>query len=153
MTEVQVQRATLDQIDELLPLFDGYRQFYKQPSDLPGARRFLGERLLQGESVILLASVSGRAVGFTQLYPLFSSVTMERLWQLNDLFVDPAVRGQGVGEALLQRAASFSRAMGAKGLTLETGAENLGAQRLYERMGFEREQGCYHYLLRTTGAE
>lgn len=153
MTEVQIHRATLEQLDELVPLFDGYRQFYKQPSDLQGARRFLGERLLQGESVILLAYVSGRAVGFTQLYPLFSSVSMERLWLLNDLFVDSGLRGQGVGEALLVQAATFCRAMGAKGLSLETAEDNLGAQRLYERMGFVREEGCYHYFRRTTSAD
>ncbi|HLO04610.1 MAG TPA: GNAT family N-acetyltransferase [Symbiobacteriaceae bacterium] len=143
---IQIRRATIEQLDELVPLFDGYRQFYQQASDRPGARRFLAERLLQGESIILLAYMAERAVGFTQLYPLFSSVSMERLWLLNDLFVQPDLRGQGVGEALLEQAAALSQAMGAKGLALETGVTNQGAQRLYERLGFAREEGSYHYF-------
>lgn len=146
---IQVRRATIEQLDELVPLFDGYRQFYKQASDLPGARRFLGERLLHGESVVLMAYLDGRAVGFTQLYPLFSSVSMERLWVLNDLFVLPELRGQGVGEALIEQAAALSRSMGAKGLALETGVTNEGAQRLYERLGFVREDDVYHYFRST----
>lgn len=148
-TQIQIRRATIDDLDQLVPLFDGYRQFYSQASDLPGARRFLGERLLRNESMILLAYQGDRAVGFTQLYPLFSSVSMERLWVLNDLFVLPEMRGQGVGEALIEQAAALSRSMGAKGLTLETGLTNDGAQRLYERLGFVREDEVYHYFRST----
>lgn len=143
---IQIRRATIEQLDDLVPLFDGYRRFYEQASDLQGARRFLSERILHGESVVLLAYQGSQAVGFTQLYPLFSSVTMERLWLLNDLFVQPEVRGQGVGEALIEQAAALCRSMGAKGLTLETGVTNLGAQRLYERHGYHREEGVYHYF-------
>lgn len=146
---IQIRRASIEQLDELVPLFDGYRQFYAQASDLPGARRFLADRLLNGESLILLAYAADRAVGFTQLYPTFSSVSMERLWVLNDLFVLPDLRGQGVGEALIERAAALSQAMGAKGLALETAETNLGAQRLYERRGFVREEGFYHYFRST----
>lgn len=146
MAQIQIRRASIEQLDDVVPLFDGYRQFYKQASDLPGARRFLGERLLRGESVILVAYIDEQAVGFTQLYPLFSSVSMERVWVLNDLFVKPDLRGHGVGEALLEQAATFSQSMGAKGLALETEVTNVGAQRLYERNGYHREDDVYHYF-------
>ena len=103
MPEVRSVRAELDDLDALAPLFDAYRQFYGEASDLPGARIFLGDRLKRGESVIFLAVVDRAVVGFTQLYPSFSSVSMKRLWVLNDLFVTPDARTSGAGRALLER--------------------------------------------------
>ena len=96
-------------------LFDAYRVFYSQPSDPARARDFLRERMGAGESVVLLAMLDGRAAGFTQLYPLFSSVRTARLWLLNDLFVDPAARRRGVAQALMHAAADFARGEGAAG--------------------------------------
>jgi len=90
-------RATIDQLDLIAPLFDGYRQFYKQPSNVDKARQFIKDRLIRHESVIFLALLDEAAVGFTQLYPSFSSTSMQRLWILNDLFVAPDGRRSGVG--------------------------------------------------------
>jgi GNAT superfamily N-acetyltransferase len=141
-------RATLDHLAILAPLFDAYRQFYKQPSDLAGARQFLSERLANDESVIFLALGEDAGLGFTQLYPSFSSTSMKRLWILNDLFVVPEARREGIGEALLERARQFAIETGAKGLMLETATDNLTAQRLYERLGWQRETEFYVYHLR-----
>ena len=105
MTDVRAVRAALDDLEALVPLFDAYRQFYAQPSDPEGARAFLSDRLKRGESVIFLAVTEGMVVGFTQLYPSFSSVSMQRLWILNDLFVTPDARNVGAGRVLLERAA------------------------------------------------
>ena len=138
-------RAELDDLDALVPLFDGYRRFYEQPSDVAGARAFLGERIKRNESVIFLAVADGTIVGFTQLYPLFFSVSMERLWLLNDLFVAADARRTGAGRALLERAERHAREMGAKGLTLTTGNANLTAQRLYESCGWTRDTEFTHY--------
>ena len=148
-SEVRIVTATLDQIEDLIPLFDGYRQFYKQEHDLAAARRFLEERLILRESVIFLAYLDTRAVGFTQLYPSFSSVSMQRLWILNDLYVAPEIRGHRIGEALIEKAAQFSSRMGAKGLSLETAADNVSAQALYERVSFVRDTEFYRYYLAT----
>jgi GNAT superfamily N-acetyltransferase len=145
---VTITRAALDHLDILTPLFDGYRQFYQQPSDLAGARQFLSERLSKNESVIFLALDGDTGLGFTQLYPSFSSVSMKRLWILNDLFVAPEARKRGVGEALMERARQFAIETGAKGLMLETAIDNYTAQRLYERMGWQRENDSYVYNLR-----
>ncbi len=142
---MEVRKATLNDLSQLAVLFDAYRQFYKQPTDLAGATAFLEERLLNRESVIFMAVHEGHVAGFTQLYPLFSSVSMQRQWLLNDLFVAPAFRGQGVGEMLIDAAKGWARASGAKGLQLETQEDNLTAQRLYNRAGFEKEVGFYHY--------
>lgn len=144
---LQVIPAGLEHLEALAPLFDGYRQFYKQESDLTGAKAFLEARLQREESVVFLALEGTEALGFTQLYPSFSSVSMARLWILNDLFVNPAARGKGVGEALLARAAEFARETGAVGLQLETATDNYPAQGLYQRAGWRRETAFYTYVL------
>ena len=114
-----VKRAAVADLDAVAPLFDAYRQFYGQRSDLAAARAFLEERLRREESVIFLASADGEgneALGFTQLYPSFSSVSVRRLWILNDLFVRPGIRRGGVGRRLLERAREWAIETDAKGL-------------------------------------
>jgi GNAT superfamily N-acetyltransferase len=145
MAEVRTVRAELDDLDAVVPLFDGYRRFYGQRSDPDGARAFLADRLKRGESVIFLAVADGAVVGFTQLYPLFSSVSMKRLWLLNDLFVAPGARTSGAGRALLERAERWAAETGAKGLTLSTQITNLPAQRLYEACGWTKDDEFLHY--------
>ena len=145
MPEVRSVRAELDDLAALVPLFDAYRRFYGQPSDLSSARTFLADRFKRGESVIFLAVVDGAIVGFTQLYPSFSSVSMKRLWVLNDLFVTPDARKSGAGRALLERAERWAAETGAKGLTLSTQITNLGAQRLYEACGWTKDDEFLHY--------
>ena len=145
MPEVRSVRAELDDLDTLVPLFDAYRRFYGQESDVAGARAFLADRFKRGESVIFLAVVDGAIVGFTQLYPTFSSVSMKRLWVLNDLFVAPDARKSGAGRALLERAERWAAETGAKGLTLSTEITNLPAQRLYEACGWTKDDEFIHY--------
>jgi GNAT superfamily N-acetyltransferase len=137
--ELDVRRATLEDLDILVPLFDQYRQFYRQPSDSDGAHRFLRERLERSQSVILLAFDDTTAIGFTQLYPSFSSGAMAPIFILNDLFVAPAARRRGAGSALLQAAAQHGRHLGAIRLVLSTELANTTAQSVYERMGWKRD--------------
>ena len=145
---MRIIRATADDLDRLAVLFDGYRSFYEQPSDVDGARAFLAERLAAGESVVFMAEdEEGRAMGFTQLYPLFSSVRMGRVWLLNDLYVDAAARRTGLGDALMQAAEEFAREQGALGMQLETAEDNHAGQALYERRGWTVERGFLHYGL------
>jgi GNAT superfamily N-acetyltransferase len=145
MPEVRTVRAELHDLDALVPLFDGYRRFYGQRSDPDGARAFLADRMKRGESVIFLAVVDGTIVGFTQLYPQFSSVSMQKLWLLNDLFVAADARTSGAGRALLERAERWAAETGAKGLTLSTQITNLTAQRLYEASGWTKDDEFIHY--------
>lgn len=149
---IEVVRATIDDLPQLVPLFDGYRRFYQAPSDLEGAQRFLQAHFAQQTSVIFLAFGTNeqgerQAWGFTQLYPSFSSVSMKRLWILNDLFVAPEARRAGVGRALLERARQFAEETHAKGLTLQTATDNYTAQAVYEAMGWQRETEFYAYNL------
>jgi ribosomal protein S18 acetylase RimI-like enzyme len=127
-------------LDLIVPLFDVYRVFYRRTSDIEAARRFLRERFEREESVILLAFRDSIAVGFIQLYPMFSSAAMARSFVLNDLFVAPDARRLGVGEALLEAAAEYGRSVGAFRLTLSTELTNEAAQALYEKAGWIRDQ-------------
>lgn len=134
---VNVRRATLADLDALADLFDAYRQFYAQPADMPGARAFLEARLANAESVIFIA---GDAAGFTQLYPLFTSVGMRRLWLLNDLYVAGDQRRGGVASALMNAAHAHAAGTGAAGVLLETGKTNAPAQALYRKLGYRRNE-------------
>ncbi len=145
MSHVTIVQASLEDIELVAPLFDAYRQFYGQPPKLEQARRFLTERLTGNESVVFLALNDGVGVGFTQLYPSFSSLSMKQLWILNDLFVAATARKQGVGEALLERARQFALETNAQGLILETAVDN-PARKLYERLGW-KEDATFHYFL------
>src|SRR5262249_23742776 len=107
--EVTVRQATVAEVDLIAPLFDQYRQFYRKTGDLEGARRFLLERFANLQSVIFLAFAGDTAVGFTQLYPSFSSASMAPIFVLNDLFVQPDARVRGAGTALLAAAAEHGR--------------------------------------------
>jgi GNAT superfamily N-acetyltransferase len=140
--------ASLADLDALVPLFDGYRRFYGQASDPELARRFLDERLRLGDTVILLAEAEGTVVGFTHLFPIFSSTRCRRLWLLNDLFVEPAIRAHGAGRVLLAAARAHAEATGACGLELATAHSNLPAQRLYQAMGWTLDEEFRHYELR-----
>ena len=144
----QIQQVTIHDLDTLVALFDGYRQFYGQPADLARARSFLAERFRQHESLILLArDGQGEGLGFTQLYPLFSSVRTVRTYLLNDLFVSPSARRQGVAAALLNAAAEEARSRGAASLSLSTALDNAPAQALYESLGWRRDRQFCEYGL------
>jgi ribosomal protein S18 acetylase RimI-like enzyme len=145
--EVEIVQATPADVGAVAPLFDAYRQFYNRPPNEEAARRFLFARLSKGESVLFVAQRGQDAVGFVHLYPVFSSVNLARQWILNDLYVTPGVRKQGVGLALAERARQFAESTQADGLTLETAADNQVAQRLYERLGWKRDEQFYRYFL------
>lgn len=142
-----VRQAAVSDLDSLVPLFDGYRQFYRQPSELDRIRKFLLERFEHNQSVIFVALVDGRPVGFTQLYPSFSSGALARIYILNDLFVDPQARHAGVGRALVKAAADYARRVGALRLILSTELTNTAAQALYEKLGWQRNTRFCSYQL------
>ena len=139
--------ANIDHLEEVASLFDAYRVFYKQTSDIESVKKFLGERIMNNESIIYLAYEDKEAVGFTQLYPLFSSVSMKPMYLLNDLYVKSSHRGKGIGEALINRAKVLCEKEQNKGLALQTATDN-PAQKLYERLGFVKDHDLYYYWTR-----
>lgn len=142
---VEIILAGEAQLPALVPLFDQYRVFYKQATDLATAQIFLSERISRGESVIFMAYEGKEALGFTQLYKSFSSVSMQPIYILNDLYVTHDARNKGIGERLLKQAQAYCRQKGFKGLALETATGN-PAQHLYERLGWEKDSHCFHYF-------
>lgn len=145
---MEVFQACSEHLEEVSKLFDQYRVFYSSSSDHEAARKFLGERFEKGDSTIFVASLDGRVVGFTQLYPSFSSVSMKRVWILNDLFVDENYRGSGIAKSLMNTAENFARETGAIRVILATQISNGAAQSLYESRGYTKDTEFYHYALR-----
>ena len=143
----EVIHATVNDIEALAPLFDQYRVWYGMESDLNGARNFLSQRLQSSESVVFLAVVDNTPVAFAQLYPLFSSVSMECVWLLNDLFVAEANRKQGIGTSLLETVTQFGRETGALRMEMATGVDNFAAQTLYKSRGWQQNETFLHYSL------
>ena len=149
MSHITVRHATSADVELLVPLFEGYRAFYRCTPNPKAARVFLEQRLQRGESTVFIAidETKPTGAGFVQLYPVFSSLQMKPAWILNDLFVDPAYRGQHVSRLLMEAAHMFAVDTRAAYLTLETARDNTTAQRLYESLGYKAEQQFVQYIL------
>jgi GNAT superfamily N-acetyltransferase len=141
--------ATFDWLPQMAVLFDMYRVFYQKTSDITAATDFLKDRLTQNDSQIflLVAENETQVVGFTQLYPLWSSTRMGKLWLLNDLFIHPAHRGHGFAHLLMERAKQLARETNAVGVMLETAKTNDIGNKLYPKAGFELDTqfNWYHW--------
>ena len=137
--DFRIRLATPDDLDAAAALFDAYRRFYGQPSDVAAARAFLADRMARGESTVHLAWRGADAIGFVQCYPMFSSVRMKPIRVLNDLYVDAGARRGGVARALLDAAADAARAAGAARIVLETAHDNAAARALYRAAGWVEE--------------
>ena len=146
---IQIERAGLTDLDELVRLFEAYRDFYRCELDARAARAYLEARLRNAESTVFLAwqdlGAGRRAVGFTQLYPCWASLKLAPSWVLYDLYVDGSARRAGVAKLLLDRAIAHARESGAKVVVLETAVDNTSAQALYESTGWKRDTDFYTY--------
>jgi ribosomal protein S18 acetylase RimI-like enzyme len=136
----RVRRAEIGDLPGLAPLFDGYRRFYGQSGDLEASGAFLADRVERRESILLIAEEGSTPLGFSQLYPAFSSVRLELTYILNDLFVASEARGQGVASALLDASEEAAREEGAASLTLSTARDNMPAQSLYQKAGWRQDE-------------
>jgi ribosomal protein S18 acetylase RimI-like enzyme len=141
---LDIRKVTKDDVALVAILFDAYRVFYQQTSDLQAAFNFLEHRISKNESVIFVATIKGEAVGFIQLYPVFSSVSLKSAWLLNDLFVAENARKQGVAESLLQQAKQFGLETKAAYMLLQTAADNYKAQSVYEKNGWVKTHDFFY---------
>ena len=142
---MKIVRATADDALLIAPLLDQYRVFYEQAPDLDAAEQFVRKLLSRSESIVFLAFKGETVIGFTQLFPSFSTVSLQRIYILNDLFVAPDFRKLGVGRALLAAAQQYCIEQGGKGLALETATDN-PAQKLYTKLGWTKDTHCFHYF-------
>jgi ribosomal protein S18 acetylase RimI-like enzyme len=141
---MEIRKASVEDAAIVALLFDSYRSFYKQAPDVDAAYNFIKERLQQNESVIFIAFIKDNAVGFVQLYPIFTSVGMKRAWLLNDLYIHVSSRGKGVATALLDAAKEFAKNTGSKWLMLQTASDNYTAQALYKKNGWKKETDVFY---------
>ncbi|MCB9284311.1 MAG: GNAT family N-acetyltransferase [Lewinellaceae bacterium] len=143
---IQIIPATLTDLPAFVKLFESYREYYGQTPDRLGALQFLTERLRQKDSVIFLAHFNDRLVGFTQLYPLHSSLRMRKIWLLNDVFVLPEFRGMTIGRQLIDHCKAYARKTRSMGLMLEAEKTNEQGNKLYQRTGFVLDTAHNYYF-------
>ena len=141
-----ISRASISDLAELQPLVEKYREFYKQPEN-PKTVQFLTDRLENDEAVVFIARVDGNPVGFTMIYPTFSTVSLSAVWLLNDLYVAETSRGQGVANLLMDAAETAAREAGATRIFLRTAHDNTQAQALYESRGWKQDEVFRRYDL------
>jgi ribosomal protein S18 acetylase RimI-like enzyme len=144
---MNVTRAVSSNIPKLVNLFNQYRIFYGEKTDLQAATSFLKSRFKNEDSVILIAHENSQTGGFIQLYPSFSSVGMQKIWILNDLFVDTDFRRQNVARNLMEAAREYAKETGALRIDLATQISNIFAQNLYESMSYTKNESFFHYSL------
>lgn len=144
---MKICMVTQQTMGDVVPLFNAYREFYGQSSDLQQAEQFIQERVMGAESIICLAYLEEEPVGFAQLFPVFSSVAMKRAFLLNDLFVAKQARKQGVAQALMEQCYSYCQQEDARYMMLETARDNVQAQKLYEKMGMTIDETVYYYSI------
>ncbi len=141
MAAFTTRQATIADLDAVAPLFDAYRQFYKQDPDLPRARQFLKERMEREESIVFVAVTEAEViVGFCQLYPTFCSVRAANTHVLYDLFVRPDARGLGAARSLMLAAERRAATTGVAKMELSTARDNTIAQSLYESLDWVRDE-------------
>ncbi|MDP1421879.1 GNAT family N-acetyltransferase [Peribacillus simplex] len=144
---MEIYQATIEDLKGVSNLFNFYRVFYQKSSDLDNAKTYIKKRLESKDSVIFVVKDKQEYIGFTQLYPTFSSISMKRAWILNDLYVAVQARKQGIGEMLLHKAKDYAIQTGANSISLSTAPDNYSAQGLYEKNGYKRDEQFYHYEL------
>lgn len=143
---IHIRKCENEDLDALVELFDAYRVFYEKDSNTVLARQFLLERITNKESVIFVSqNEAGILTGFVQLYPIFSSTRMKRLWLLNDLFVEPTQRGKGISKKLIQQAQKLCVETESCGMILETAKSNIIGNKLYPETGFELDSDHNYY--------
>jgi GNAT superfamily N-acetyltransferase len=142
----EISKVTITDLVELHQLVEKYRAFYKQPEN-DKTLNFLEERIKNQEAVAFIARIEGDAVGFTLLYPTFSTVSLSNIWLLNDLFVIETARGNGVATELMDVAESAAKQAGATRVFLRTANDNLPAQALYEGRNWVKDEVFRRYDL------
>jgi ribosomal protein S18 acetylase RimI-like enzyme len=144
--EIQVRRATSSDAAVTSELFCGYLEFYGVNNDLAIARDFITARLEGNDSIVWLAALGDLpAMGFAQVYPTFSSLLLAPAWILNDLFILPRARRNGLARALISACVAEAQQADAAAIELATAHDNHAARRLYETQGFVLDTTYHHY--------
>ncbi len=146
---MKIIQASETHLDLIIPLFDDYRFFYGENSNVCKAKNFIQDRLQKADSIIFLATETSKstAIGFAQLYPSFTSIGTGKTFILNDLYVSPQHRKNGIANKLLKHIKEFAQKNGAVKITLQTASSNISAQKLYESLGYKQEKNFISFYL------
>jgi GNAT superfamily N-acetyltransferase len=147
-SEFAIGPVTAEEFEGLLPLIAAYQRFYEvEEIDEARNRAFFRRFLRPSEDGLLLgARRDGRLVGYACLYWHFSSTRAIETVLMNDLYVDGAARGEGIGRALIEATAEVARERGAPSVEWSTAPDNQTAQRLYDYTGAERSEWVSYEL-------
>ncbi len=138
---MNVAPVSAAEFEQLLPLIAEYQRFYRAEPDTARNREFFRRFLAPSADGLLLgAREEGPFLGYACLYWHFSSTRAIEAVLMNDLFVVPEARGEGVGRALIEASAAVGRERGAAVLEWSTEPGNTTAQRLYDSTGAERSE-------------
>jgi ribosomal protein S18 acetylase RimI-like enzyme len=140
---VVVAAHTVD--DELVAAFDRLIPQLSSSSPPPSTDH-LAALVASDDTVLFVARDGGHIVGSLTL-AFYRIPTGLKAW-IEDVVVDDAARGRGIGEMLNQAALDEARSRGAKDVSLTSRPSREAANRLYQRIGFERrETNVYRYKL------
>jgi GNAT superfamily N-acetyltransferase len=146
MNKLTIRQATIQDLSKIVPIFDSYRAYFKQQKDPVRVEQFLFEKFEHMESVIFIAQLEDEVVGFAQLYPIFSSLTLQRVWLLNDFFIAEEYWGSGVGTQLFAKVKEFTLLTKSKGIELSVEHTNKKAWAFWEKQGFKMDEEFRYYF-------
>ncbi|ROR98000.1 acetyltransferase (GNAT) family protein [Sinobacterium caligoides] len=145
---MKIKQVSTEGLNDLAVLFDQYMVFYKQPSAPDKYRVYLKERLERSEATVFIAySSENKPMGFVLNYHTFSSVSLGKVIILNDLFVAPLYRKQGVANNLISCSIKLAKDTDSIRVDLATSKDNFSAQALYEKIGFVQDREYFSYSL------
>jgi GNAT superfamily N-acetyltransferase len=146
MNKLTIRQATIQDLSKLVPIFEDYREYFYQTKNPVMVEQFLFEKFEHLESVIFIAQHQEKVVGFAQLYPVFSSLTLQRVWLLNDFFIAEEFRGSGVGTQLFAIVKEFTLLTKSKGIELSVEHTNKKAWKFWEKQGFKMDEEFRYYF-------
>ncbi|WHZ03859.1 GNAT family N-acetyltransferase [Neobacillus sp. YX16] len=146
MKKPTIRQATIQDLHRIVPIFDSYRKYFGQKKDPDMVEEFLFDRFEHLESVIFIAEQQDEVIGFAQLYPVFSSLTLQRVWLLNDFFIAEEFRGSGVGSQLFTAVKEFTLLTKSKGIELSVEHTNKKAWSFWEKQGFKQDEEFRYYF-------
>jgi GNAT superfamily N-acetyltransferase len=145
---ISVRQASILDLSKIVPVFDSYREYFKQERNPTEVEKFLFDKFEHLESVIFIAEQNSEVIGFAQLYPIFSSLTLERVWLLNDFFICEDYRNKGVGKQLFEKVKEFTLLTKSKGIELTVEHINEKAWQFWESQGFILDEEFRNYFYR-----
>ncbi|MEH7333872.1 GNAT family N-acetyltransferase [Neobacillus drentensis] len=143
-----IRQATIKDLDKIVPIFDSYREYFNQQRSPVNVENFLFERFEHLESVIFIVEREGEVIGFAQLYPVFSSLSLKRVWLLNDFFIIESFRHQGVGKQLFAKVKEFGTLTKSKGIELSVEHTNQKAWEFWEKQEFKLDEEFRYYYFK-----